>query len=76
MSSQLLSLPFVIFWIILFLARKELGIKWIGILIVVWAGLLMGFTFIEVSSYIFVIAESLIDIILILILFGGDIRIR
>ena len=76
MSSHLLTLPFLIFWILLFLTRKELGIKWIGILIVVWAGLLTGFIYLKISPYLFIIAESVIDIILILILFGGDIRIR
>ena len=72
----MLSLPFIVFWLLLFLNRKELGLKWIGILIAIWIGLLAGLVYLEISPYIFIIAESLIDIILILVLLGGDIRIR
>lgn len=72
----MLSLPFIVFWLLLFLNRKELGLKWIGILIALWIGLLAGLVYLEISPYIFIIAESLIDIILILVLLGGDIRIR
>jgi hypothetical protein len=72
----MLSLPFIVFWLLLFLNRKELGFKWIGILIAIWIGLLAGFMYLEISPYIFIIAESLIDIILILVLLGGDIRIK
>ena len=72
----MLSLPFIVFWLLLYLNRKELGIKWFGILIGIWIGLLAGLVFLEISPYIFIIAESLIDIILILVLLRGDIRIR
>lgn len=72
----MLSLPFIVFWLLLYLNRKELGIKWIGILIGIWIGLLAGLVYLEISPYIFIIAESLIDIILILVLLRGDIRIR
>ena len=72
----MLSLPFIVFWLLLYLNRKELGIKWIVILIGIWIGLLAGLAYLAISPYIFIIAESLIDIILILVLLGGDIRIR
>ena len=39
-------------------------------------GLLLGFMKLSLPSYWFVAAQSLIDAILIIVIFGGDIRIR
>ena len=72
----MLSLPFVLFWILVFVARSELGIKWMLILIAMWVGLLMGFISLGLPSYLFVVPQALLDAILIIVIFGGDIRIR
>ena len=70
------ALPFFIFWAIVLLARKELG--WRGALTAVgiWTALLAGCLFTNLSPYIFVAAQSLLDAVLILVIFKRDIRIR
>ena len=72
----MLSIPFLVFWVLLILARKELGWKWILALVLIWMGLLAGFVYLDISPYIFMIAEVLIDVVLIIVFFGGDIPIR
>lgn len=71
-----MALPFLIFWAIVIFARRQLRWRGIFICIGIWMGLLIGFMHAGISSYIFVAAQALLDCILILILFGGDIRIR
>ncbi len=68
--------PFIAFWILVFIGRSELGFKGITFCIVLWFGLLLGFMKLSLPSYWFVGAQSLIDAILIIVIFGGDIRIR
>jgi hypothetical protein len=69
-------LPFLIFWVLMFLGKSELGLKGVLISIAIWTGLLLGFGMLNISPYLFVAAQSLLDIVLILVIFGGDIRIR
>jgi hypothetical protein len=69
-------LPFVVFWALIFVGRSELGFKGITFCIVIWVGLLLGFTKLSLPSGYFVAAQALIDVILILVIFGGDIHIR
>jgi hypothetical protein len=71
----MLLVPFIIFWVLMFLGRSELGSKGILVSITIWIGLLLGFMTLNISPYLFVGAQSLFDIILILVIFGGDIRI-
>ena len=72
----MLSLPFFIFWILLYLAREELSGRQIVLFIGLWAGCLLGSIYLDWPQYTFIIVQSLLDIALILIVFGGDIRIR
>ena len=74
--TRAMLLPFLIFWILLILGRKELGRRWVLILVAIWACLLAAFVYADLSPYLFVAAQALIDAILILVLFKGDIRIR
>lgn len=72
--------PFVLFWVLLFLGRGELGLKWILILIGLWAGALAGMTWIfhswpGLGGYLFMSFQAIVDIVLILVIFRGDIRI-
>ena len=69
-------LAFGVFWVILFFSRTELGLKWVLICAVLGAVLLALFL---LSSNYFVyglIGQVILDIVLILFLFGGDIRIN
>lgn len=71
-----MAIPFVLFWVLVILARDELGTKGVLIAIGLWLILLIGFMTAGLSPYLFVTAQALLDIGLILVAFGGDIRIR
>ncbi len=69
-------IPLLIFWVVIFLGREELGFKGIVISIAIWLGLLLGIRFAAGMSWHFFIAGSaLLDIVLLIIIFGGDINI-
>ena len=69
-------LVFGIFWAMVFLTRRELGIKGIAICVPLGLGLLAAFLFWQAGWIYAVIGQVVMDIVLILILFGGDIRIN
>ena len=71
-----MSLPFLVFWMLALLARSQLGWRGAFITIGIWAAMLSGFMYLNVSQYYFVAAQCLLDCILILIVFKGDIRIN
>jgi len=73
---MLLVSPFIVFWILIYLGRDELGFKGVVACALIWIGLSAGFTYLNVPSYYFTAAQALLDAILILLIFGGDIRIR
>ena len=54
----------------------ELGLKGVFFCVLLWIGLLVGFTALELPSYWFTVAQALIDAVLVIIICGGDIRIR
>ena len=67
--------PFIVFWVLMYLGREELGLKGIVISILVWLGLLVGSSLLGLS-YIFVVVPALLDIVLGFIIFGGNMNIR
>jgi hypothetical protein len=69
-------IPFVLFWLLIFLGREDLGLKGGLIAVAIWAALLIGFFALGISPYFFVVAQVILDVILLLIIFGGDIKIR
>ena len=71
-----MALPFIMFWVLIYLGRDDLGLKGVLICIAIWAVLLAGFIMLNISPYIFVGVQSLMDIVLTLKIFGGDITIR
>ena len=72
----MMLIPFAAFWVLVIMGRGELGFKGVVFSIALWVGLLLGFTTLTVSPYWFVASQALIDAILIIVVFGGDIRIR
>ena len=68
--------PFVAFWILIVVGRGELGLKGVLSCVAIWVGLLLGFMYIDISSYFFVAAQALLDIVIVLIIFGADTRMR
>lgn len=71
-----MAIPFLVFWVLVYLGRGELGRRGVVLSILIWLGLLIGFMYAGFSPYLFVIAQALLDIVLILVVFGGDIQIR
>jgi hypothetical protein len=69
-------LPFVLFWALLFFGRRELGLKWILACIGIWAALWFGCPYLKCPSFIFVAGQLLLDGVLLIVIFGGDVRIR
>jgi len=69
-------IPFVAFWALIFIGRSELGFKGVVFCIALWIALLLGFMKLDLPSYWFAAAQALIDAVLIIVIKGGDIRIR
>lgn len=59
----------------LFLGRRELGAKGIAIAVAVWAGMYLLFRLTGMQPALLVTGQALIDTILVLIVFKGDVRI-
>ncbi len=68
-------IPFILFWVLMYLGREELGLKGVVISILIWLGLLLGCVLSGLSPYIFIAAQALLDIVLLLIIFRGNINI-
>ncbi|MFA6134564.1 MAG: hypothetical protein WC869_11170 [Phycisphaerae bacterium] len=69
-------LPFLIFWIIIILGRRQLGWRGIGITIAIWVGLLVACSFSGSPAYLFVAAQAILDAVLVIVVCGDDIRIN
>ena len=69
---------FILFWVLIFLGLKDGDIETREALIhiVIWAAMLAGFLFFNVVMYWFVVPTVILDIILVLKVFGGDVSIR
>ncbi len=65
--------PSLVFWVLVYLGRSELGLRGVFIAILVWLGLILGDSFLG-PSYVFVFAEALLDIVLAFMIFGGTIN--
>ena len=74
--SEMVYVPLIAFWILIFVGRNELEWKGMFIAVAIWAALWMTFKMIGLNSYYFIVAQAVIDCILIIIIFGGDVRIR
>jgi hypothetical protein len=64
----------VLFWVLVYLAKDELSGKWSGFFAVLWIGLLAIFLGLELNIYIFIIISIVLDIVLVLAVFGGDLK--
>ena len=71
-----MGFPFFVFWILIILGRAELGLKRVLFCVAIWLALLVGFVYLNISPYFLVVAQALLDVDLILVIFGRDIRIR
>ncbi len=71
-----MGIPLVLFFVLLFTCREDLELKGILIFLGIWVAALAVCAVTGVSAYIFVGFQALLDIILIMMFFGGDVRIR
>jgi hypothetical protein len=69
-------LPFLVFWVLIILARRQLGWRRIGIAVAIWLGLLVACSFSGAPQYLFIAAQAILDVVLVIVVFGGDIRIN
>ena len=68
-------IPFLVFWVVLYLARDDLGVKGIAMAVAVWLALLAGILLTGISPLYFVAAQAALDVVLILKVFGEDITV-
>jgi hypothetical protein len=64
-----------LFWVLLWRGYDEIGPRWALILAAVW---LVGFGLSNVipgGAYLFIALSAFLDIVLVLVVYGGDIRI-
>jgi len=64
------------FWVLLWFGRNDLNSRWKLGLMLAWSFMFIGSAFIPGGNYFFMAVISIIDIGLILAIFGGDIEIR
>jgi hypothetical protein len=64
-----------IFWILLWRGYDELGPRWTLILATVWLAGWGLSHLIPGGPYLFIALAALLDIVLVLVVYGGDIRI-
>ena len=62
------------FWVIIIVGREELGLKGVITSIGIWFALLFGCWMLGLSMYQFTALQLLLDIVLVLIIFGGDVK--
>ena len=74
--GEWMLIPFGIFWLLLFLARGELGFRGVAICAAIGAALLAGILFSGLPWPYFVVVQVVLDVVLILKVFGVDIRIN
>lgn len=77
MTSQFgLSIPFIAFWVLLYIGRSDLGWKGVVFCIALWLSLAMILHFCGISPYVFIGVQAILDAFLIIVIFGGDIPLR
>ena len=71
-----MAVPIIVFIILMFTCSEELGFKGVIISLAIWLGLMSGM-YITTGKwpYFFIAGNALLDIVLILIIFGRDIDI-
>lgn len=64
----------ITFWVLVYFAKDELGFKWSAFFVLLWCGILAIFLWQGFNPFIFIVISIVLDIILTLAVFGGDIK--
>ena len=72
----MMLIPLILFWGIILFGGTMLGWKRVLVCISIWLIFLISFNLLGLSPYYFVGFQALFDIILIMVIMGGDIHIR
>jgi len=70
----MLDIPFIAFWVLLFVGREQLGRNGILIAISVLLVIYLVFRFTAIPPSLFATAQAILDIVLVLIVFKGDVK--
>jgi hypothetical protein len=70
------TIPLAVFWVMLLVGRKELGWKGVLAFILIWVALACAVQALGLNRYYFVAAESLLDVVLVSIIYLGFARLR
>ena len=69
-------IPFILFWVLIVIGREELGFKGVLISVIIWIALLLVSILVKgISSYHFIAANALLDIVLLIVIFRQDVNI-
>ena len=71
-----MAIPFIAFWVLIAIGKSDLGYKKTISFIGIWSILLFGFIYLNIHPYYFVAPQTILDAVLILMIFGRDINIR
>ncbi len=71
-----MAIPILLFLILLCVAREDLGLRGILLCLAISTVLFFGCILLILSPYFFITLQAFMDVVLILVIFGGDIQIR
>jgi hypothetical protein len=71
-----MAIPFAIFWVVLLAGRKELRWKGVLVFVALWMSLLIGSQALGLDPHFFIAAMSLLDVVLITVIYIGFTRLR
>ncbi len=64
------------FWVLLVVGYEELGIRRLGVFVAAWLAGYLGLPHIRYGGLLFAPFVALLDVVLVLIIFKGDVRLR
>lgn len=69
-------IPLVAFWSLIYFGRHDLQLRTIMLFVVIWLLSLLSVSVMHSPSGVFPAIEAILSIVLVLLVFGGDFKIR
>jgi hypothetical protein len=66
----------VVFWVVLLVGSMEIGLRASGAFVLLWVAGYLGSGLLPNSELVFVSYVALLDIVLVLMVFKGDVRLQ